>query len=200
MSRASAPLAVRLLDWCVAGNDPLIGDLIEDSRMHSRAWLWRQVLFAAAAHASRTIMSHPRATLESSLGGLAMLALLGFHALVVATLINHLLVLGDSEWTTVTGRFHHWQGWSALPGFTLAVGIGRAIEAVHRRHRVAALLAFGASASAAAFLNLLLFVPDALFQPFVPHAALQTAIGMVFIGGLFVGTASRRSCAPHPSS
>lgn len=200
MSRTGAPLALRLLTCCCHADDPLVGDLMELRGDRSRAWLWRQVLFAVAGAALRAVRAHPRATCESTLVGLAMLALLGFHALVAATLINHLLVLGDSGWTTAAGQFRQWQGWSVAPGFIVAIALGRTIGLVHRRHRLAALIAFSASASAAAFLNLLLFVPDALFTPFVPQPALQTAIGMVFIGGLFVGTASRRPCVPHPSS
>lgn len=194
------PLAVRLLEWCIPDNEPLTGDLIEASHDRSTAWLWRQVLLAAAACAVHQVRVHPRATTEAALVGLAMLSLLGFHAVVVASLMNHVLVLSDVAWVPLTGRYEQWQLASTVPGSVVAVAIGRAIGRVHRQHRIAAVLAFSASASAAAFLNLYLFVPNVLLQPFVPYAALQTAVAMVFIAGLFAGVVTRPPCEPLPSS
>jgi hypothetical protein len=63
-----------------------------------------------------------------------------------------------------------------------------------------AILACSASATLAAFLNLLLFVPTTPWQPFFPHAATQIAVAMVCIAGLFAGIGWRSICEPLPSS
>jgi hypothetical protein len=195
-----APLAVRLLERCLPDNEPLAGDLLEAAPDRSPIWLWRQVVGAVAGGLVLRIRSRPRESTETALVALAMLTLLGFHAVVVATLMNHVLVLHSTPAVPLTGRYEAWQSAAMVPGFVLAVGIGRAIARVHRHGRIAAVLAFGASASAAAFLNLYLFVPDVLLRPFVPYAAVQTAVTMVFIAGLFAGSSSRPPCEPLQSS
>ena len=147
-----------------------------------------------------SLRGHPSAAVARLLVGAALLAILGFHAVVTATLINHLLVLNDIAWVPVTGSFAQWQMYSIVPAFVLAVTIGRSVARMHDDHRIAAIVVGSASTTVAAFLNLLLFVPEALLRPFVPQAALQTIISMIFIAGLFAGFASRRECEPLPSS
>jgi PadR family transcriptional regulator, regulatory protein PadR len=201
--RMTAPrwrcLAIALLEYLVPGEDALAGDLLEASRKRSAAWLWRQVLLAVPARLWLAMRGHPSATAARILVGAALLAILGFHALVTASLINHLLVLNDIAWVPVTGRFAQWQWYSIVPAFVLAVMIGRSMAGMHGHHRIAAIVMGSASTTAAAFLNLLLFVPDALLRPFVPQAALQTIISMFFIAGLFVGFDLRRACDTQPS-
>jgi hypothetical protein len=187
-------LAVALLEYLLPGDTALAGDLLEAAQTRSSVWVWWQVLLAVPARLAFATRAHPRETIEQTLVGTAMLALLGFHTLVAASLINHLLVLTDIGWIPLTGRFQQWQWLSVGPAFIAAVAAGRAIARLHRDHRVGAILLGSASATCAAFLNLFLFVPDVLLQPFVPAAALQTAISMVFISGLFIGFASRRPC------
>jgi hypothetical protein len=199
-SRRPPRLAVALLERFVPDNEPLTGDLLEGWRERSDAWFWRQVLLAVLVRTVVHVRTNPRTTTESALIATAMLVLLGFHAVVVASLMNHLLVLNDTAWIPQTGRYQEWQLYFIVPSFAVAVLAGRAIGRVHRDHRVAAVLGSSASATAAAFLNLYLFVPNVLLQPFVPDAALQTAVAMVFIGGLFVGISSRCKCEPLPSS
>jgi hypothetical protein len=191
--REPARLAVALLERLI-GNEPLAGDLLEASRGRSHAWLWRQVVLAVLARLASLVRNEPRAAVETALLSAALLALLAFHAVVVATLVNHLLVLDDRAWVPVTGRYAAWQIHSLLPSFAIAVGLGRGIGRFHGSHRVWAALAFAASAALAAFLNLFLFVPDVLLWPFVPAAAQQTAVTMVFVAGLFAGISSRSSC------
>ena len=193
-------LPIVLLEYLVPGEDALAGDLLEASRGRSTAWLWRQVLLAVPARMWMSLRGHPSAAVARLLVGAALLAILGFHALVTATLINHLLVLNDIAWVPVTGSFAQWQMYSIVPAFVLAVTIGRSVARMHDDHRIAAIVVGSASTTVAAFLNLLLFVPEALLRPFVPQAALQTIISMIFIAGLFAGFASRRECEPLPSS
>ena len=191
-SRHRLPLQLLLL--LMPDEQALAGDLCEAAHTRSAGWLWRQVLLAIPIRLLSALRARPRATMETALVSMALLALLGFHALVVASLLNHLLVLNDTGWVPVTGRYQPWQAYSIAPAFLAAVAIGRALAPFHREHRVAAIVIFAATATAAAFLNLLLFVPDVLFRPFVPSAAWQTAISMIFIGGLLLGIASRSRC------
>ena len=193
------PPPVALLAWLLPGDDPLVGDLLEASAGRSRLWLWRQVLLAAPARLLFAVRMDPRTSIERALVSTAMLALLGFSTVVVATLGAHVLVVNDAGWMPMTGRFRDWQWHATVPVFAGAVATGRLIGRFHHDHRVAAVVACGLSATAAATVNLLLFVPDVLLQPFVPSAALQTAVSMVFIGGLFLGIASRSRCEALPS-
>lgn len=188
-------LPIALLEYLVPGEDALAGDLLEAARGRSTAWLWRQVLLAVPARTWMSLREHPSATVSRLLVGTALLAILGFHALVGASLINQLLVLNDIAWMPVTGRYAQWQWYSMVPAFVLAVMIGRSMAGMHDVHRVVAIVVGSASTTVAAFLNLVLFVPEALLRPFVPQAALQTLISMIFIAGLFAG-ASRRECEP----
>jgi hypothetical protein len=196
MSVAQPPrLALALLEWCVPDNEPLTGDLVESSRHRSAVWFWRQVLFIILARATFGLRTHPRPTLQALLVSLALLALLGFHAVVAANLLNHLLVLNDVNWMETTGRYQRWQLPSTLLAFVAAALIGRIVGRFHRDHRIAAVLAFSASATIGAYFNLYFFVPKTLLQPLLPRVALQTLVAMVFVAGLFVGIGSRRNVA-----
>ena len=188
-------LALALLVWSVPDNEPLTGDLIEASRDRSAGWFWRQVLFVILARATVGIRTEPRPTIQALLVALALLAILGFHAVVAANLLGHLLVLNDVTWLEVTGRYQHWQLPSTLLSFTAALLIGRIVGGFHREHRIAAVLAFSTSATAGAFFNLYFFVPRMLLQPLLPRAELQTMVAMVFVAGLLAGSASRRNVA-----
>jgi hypothetical protein len=192
-------LAIALLERCVPDNEPLAGDLLEASRERSRAWCWRQVLLAILGRAIFRARANPRLTAEATLVSFAMLALLGFHAVVAASLINHLLVLNDMAWIGVTGQYREWQLPATAVSFAGAVLIGRAIGRFHRDHRLTAVLAFGASATAGAFANLYFFVPNVLLQPLVPSVALQTGVAMVGVAGLFIGIGWRSVCERLPS-
>jgi len=47
-------LALALLNWFVADDEPLVGDLVETFAAHqSRLWFWRQVLFAIVIYSLR---------------------------------------------------------------------------------------------------------------------------------------------------
>jgi hypothetical protein len=193
-------LPIALLEYLVPGEAALAGDLLEASRGRSTGWLWRQVLLAVPVRMWMSLRGHPSAAGARLLVGTALLAILGFHALVAASLINHLLVLNDITWVPVTGRLAPWQWYSIVPAFLLAVTVGRSMAGMHDDHRIAAIVVGSASTTVAAFLNLLLFVPEVQLRPFVPQAALQTIISMIFIAGLFAGFASRRECGPLSSS
>jgi hypothetical protein len=121
--------------------------------------------------------------------------LIGFQAVVVASLMNHLVVLTGSAGTLVTGRYQAWQGYAAVPSFVIAFLIGGILARLHD-HRFTAVIVSSAGATATAFVNLYLFVPDAIGQPFAPDGAQQIALAAVFVGGLFAGMAWRSRCEP----
>ena len=110
-------------------------------------------------------------TTEAVLVATAMLALIGFNAVVAANLLSQLFLLNDADWILHSGRFAGWQIYGTAPLFAAAVLSGRAIGAFHREHRVWAILGCGLSASAAAFVNFYLFVPSVPLQPFIPNPA-----------------------------
>ncbi len=80
--RRPTRLAIALLEQLVPGNDPLAGDLLEEWRERSDAWLWRQVLFAVLTRTIVDVRTKPRVTIESALIATALLAVLGFQSLV----------------------------------------------------------------------------------------------------------------------
>jgi hypothetical protein len=199
--RSSQPsrIAFFLLERLVPDNEPLTGDLREESRDRSATWLWRQVLFAVLGHVMVRVRTSPRMTTEGVLVATALLALLGFQAVVGATLMNHLLVLSDPAWGQ-TGQYQPWQRYVIVPSLAVAVLAGRVIGRLHRTHRVAAALALSMSATIAASLNLMLFVPNVFLQPFLPQAGVQTLVATVFIAALFAGIGSRSTCESQPSA
>ena len=200
IARQPSRLAVALLECCVPDNEPLTGDLIEAARDRGRAWFWRQVLLAIVARPVSAWRADRSATTATVLVTASLLAVIGFQAVVAASLVNQLLILNDPSWLATRGRYHSLQPWFALGSFAAAALAGRAISRVHRAHRVAAVLAFSTCATAWAFLHLRFFVPDAALEPLLSRPALQTAVTMVFVAGLFVGMASRTPCAHHRSS
>jgi hypothetical protein len=133
-SRRPPGLAVELLERFVPDNEPLTGDLLEGWHERSDAWFWRQALLAVVARAVVDLRTNPRMTTEAVLVATAMLALLGFHAVVAASLMNHLLILNDTAWNPPTGRYQEWQLWFILPLFAVAMLTGRAIGRMHRDH------------------------------------------------------------------
>lgn len=197
-ARKPSPIAVLLLDRFVA-SEALRGDLIESSAERSTAWFWHQVLAALLAQAIWSVRTTPRLTTESVLVATAMLALIGFNAVVVANLLSQLFLLNDGAWILESGRYAGWQIYATVPLFAIAVMSGRAIGAFHREHRVWAILGCSLSASTAAFVNFYLFVPSVPLQPFIPNPAQQTAVALLFAGGLFMGISSRSACEPLPS-
>ena len=188
-------LALAILEWFLPDNEPLTGDLLEAARTRSHAWLWWQILLAVVMRTFAEIREHTRMTTEAVLVSTAMLGLLGFHAVVGASLINHMWLMYDPDAimaSTHTSRYQGWHVAGAIVAFLCAIAVGRVIGRFHREHRIAAAVVFSASAVAAAFLNLYLFVPQTTLQPafMPPGATLQIVASMLFIAGLFIGIAT----------
>jgi len=193
-----SPFALALLDRFLA-NEALKGDLVESAIDRSAAWFWHQTISALLAQTLSYMRTTPRMTTEAVLVATAMLALIGFNAVVAANLLSQLFLLNDAAWILHSGRFAGWQVYGTAPLFAAAVLSGRAIGALHREHRVWAILGCGLSASAAAFVNFYLFVPSVPLQPFIPSPAQQTLVALLFAAGLFIGISSRSTCEPLPS-
>lgn len=187
--------AVAILEWFLPDNEPLTGDLLEAARTRSHGWLWWQILVVVVMRTFIEIREHTRMTTEAVLVSTAMLALLGFHAVVGASLINHIWLIYDPDAimeSTARGHFHGWHAAGAIVAFLCAIAVGRVIGRFHREHRIASAVVFSASAVAAAFLNLYLFAPQNALQPVFmpPGAAFQILESMLFIAGLFIGIAT----------
>jgi hypothetical protein len=191
--------AVALLERFVPDNEPLAGDLLEEWHQRSNVWFWRQVLFTIFVRTIVDVRSNARLAAESVLVAIAMLTLLGFHAVVAASLMNEVLATGDLEWNSEL-RHQDWSLLVAASWFAIAVLIGREIGRFHRDHRLAAILACSASATIAAFVNLAVFVQAEPYRPFFPDALMQIVVATVFIAGLFAGIGSRSRCEPQPLS
>jgi hypothetical protein len=200
IARQPPRLAVALLECCIPDNEPLTGDLIEAAHVRGQAWFWRQALMAVVMRPVSAWRADPGRTTATALVAVSLLALLGFQAVVAASLVNQLLILDDPSWLAARGRYQPLQPWFVLGSFAAAALAGRAIGLVHRANRVAAVLAFGACASAWAFVHLLLFVPNLPLEPLLARPALQTAMTTVFVAGLFAGMGSRTICAHHRPS
>lgn len=91
-----------LMEWILLmdpAREPLCGDLIEQlNQGRSRAWLWRQLLYAITAAAGRRAWADKRATAETWAVGCAMLAVLLFAAYVTALLA---ILVVHLPWTSL---------------------------------------------------------------------------------------------------
>jgi len=179
-----ANLLLRLLP---GDNEPLLGDLVEESERRSTGWLWRQVLFAMLARgttAAKASLREPQ-RLTGALASFAIFVVLSFQAAVAGSLLRELIPRSDpgrSVWSDRPVPFP----FAVLLLFASAVAIGGGVRHVHGRARVAAVLFCGATAALAGLLTLsTLASPDG--HQFFPSVAWQTLGAMVFVVGLLVG-------------
>ena len=200
MMRRPPRLAMALLERFVPDNAPLVGDVLEAYPERSNVWLWRQVLSAVCLPTLMSVRTNPRAALDATLAALALITLVGFCAIVAASLLHQMFVGSDVQWLSASPRDGRWAVLFGTLSCVVAALIGRTAGRLHDRHRVAVIIACGASATAAAFANLALFVPSVSHQPFFPHPVRQLAVAMLFVVGLFAGSLSRSRCEPLSSS
>ena len=180
-------LAVLLARLLPQSDEPLVGDLIEEHVDRSNGWFWRQVLFAVLLRTvDRVRMPLRHATLEVALTSLAMLAVVGFEAVVAASLLDHLFEQFGFAWVTQPSlQLRRLASFTAV-SFVLALVVGRFAAGVHLRSRLVAVLACSASATLVALLTLYLSSPGPM-RLFLPSAARQVAAAMVFVIGLLAG-------------
>jgi hypothetical protein len=200
VTRRPPPLAVALLDRCGPDHAPLAGDLLEEWPARTNAWLWRQVLSVICHVSLAALRADPRGAMTTALVASGMLALLGFCAMVAASLLQQVLVRSDVHWWFAAAGDGAWPVLFRVVSCSLAVLIGRTVIRFHSRHRVGVILACGASVTVAASANLAFFVPTLPDQPFFAHPGMQMAETTLFVAGLFAGILSRSACEPLSSS
>lgn len=180
-------LAVLLAKLLPQSDEPLVGDLIEGHGDRSNTWFWRQVLFVILLRTiDRVRIPLRHATFEVALTSMAMLAVVGFEAVVAASLVDHLFEQLGFAWVTQSSLQTRRLASFTTLSFVLALVVGRLAAGIHRRSRLAVVLACGASATLMALLTLYLSSPGPM-RPFLPSAPRQVAAAMVFIIGLLAG-------------
>jgi hypothetical protein len=195
MRQRSRRVAIGFLQRVLPDDEPLIGDLAEESMDRSDTWFWRQVLYVALTRTIHSIWMNSRVTIGGVLVALAILVLAGFEAVVAASLAIDLFGLHDMALMPPADRQQAWLTYS-MSMFVAAVALGRFVNGFHTTNRIAAVLVCGGSATAAAVLNLWLIIP----QPVMSFMPAQIAISMVFVVGLFAGAGWRSLCDPASSS
>ncbi len=180
-----------LLKVLLPDNEPLVGDLIEARSAKSDRWFWHQVISAAISGMTRHLRQHYRAMLEGALVSTALLTLLGFQTIVAASVLNYVLDRYHLVWSTNMSENSGWLLHLATLSFVGALVIGCVTPRLHRRSRMAAVLAFGMSGTVAALLNLYAAFPKAPTQLFMPSATWQIAGATFFVFGLLAGFRTR---------
>jgi hypothetical protein len=187
MTGRRTPLRVAVLPYLLGDDEPLVGDLVEESPRRSRAWFWRQVMSAVLARAMTGAWATLREPqrLGEGLASVAIFIILSFQVVVAGSLLDDLIQRVDPARVT---RIDHpeWLVFVVLSSLPAAWVIGRTTSRLHRRSRVATILACGASAAIVASVTLSLLSSEATGF-FFPAAALQTAVAMMFVLGLLVG-------------
>jgi hypothetical protein len=182
------------------GDDqPLIGDLVEEWPRRSIVWFWRQVLFAmwtrAVIGASATLREPQR--LAEGLASMAMVLVVSFQMVVAGSLLDDLI--RRLEPAHVTGIHHpEWLTLFVLLSLPAAWIIGTAMSHLHRRSRVATVLAGGASAAIAAAVTVAALSPTA--RLLFPAATFQIAAAMLFVLALLRGGFRASRADRHVSS
>ena len=176
-----------MLHHLLGENEPLVGDLVEECPHRSRAWFWRQVVFAVVAAAktgAAATLREPQ-RLGGVPAGIAAFLVLSFQVVVAGSLLDDLIQRLDRAQVT---RMNHpeWLMLVVLLSLPAAWILGRVLSRLHQRHRVATVLICGVSAAVAAFVTLSVFSSESIAS-FFPSAALQTIAAMVFVLGLLAG-------------
>jgi hypothetical protein len=180
MTNAIPRLRIVVLNWFLADNEPLAGDLIEECEHRSRTWFWRQLMFALLI---RTVLGaagtlRDPARMVAPLASVAMFLVLCFQVVVAGSLLAIVL-----PGTRVAG-----QRWLALVVFlSLPVGwgTGRVVCPLRARSRVATVGLCGVSgAGIGLVVHVVLSSTAAVFFPAV---GVQAFAAMVFVSGLLVG-------------
>lgn len=179
-----ARAAFAMLERFGPADEALYGDLLEDFRAgRSSWWLWRQVALAIVVSLPQTLRSRLRPSIEQAVLTAALIVLVSFCAVVAGNLVHRLAfpfdrwLPGPTEPTLVI----------AAASLVAAVIAGRVISHLHERHRVLAVVAFGATATLAVIARLSLVVPAADVEILIPSLPRQMAGAVLFVLGLLIG-------------
>ena len=142
-------LQIALLNWFL-DNEPLAGDLIEESAHRSRIWFWQQLMFALLVRTATRAAAASRdpADLLAPLASLAMFMVLCFQVVVAGSLLASVLPrarVAGQEWLALVVLLSLPVGW----------GTGKVVGPLRARSRVATVALCGASA---AFIGLVVHV------------------------------------------
>ena len=172
-------LQIALLNWFL-DNEPLAGDLIEESAHRSRIWFWQQLMFALlvrTATRAAAVLRDP-ADLIAPLASLAMFMVLCFQVVVAGSLLASVLPrarVAGQEWLALVVLLSLPVGW----------GTGKVVGPLRARSRVATVALCGASAAGIGLVvHVVLSSTAAVFFPAV---GVQAVAAMVFVSGLLVG-------------
>jgi hypothetical protein len=178
-AKATAPrLRLALLNWFL-DNEPLAGDLIEESAYRSRTWFWHQLMFALLVRTATGAAAALRdpARLVAPLASLAMFMVLCFQVVAAGSLLASVLPP-----TRVAGQA--WVGLVVLLSLPAGWGIGKVVRPLRARSRVATVVLCGASAAGIGLVvHAVLSSTPAVFFPAV---GVQAMAAMVFVSGLLV--------------
>lgn len=187
----TAALRFALLRWCLGDNEPLAGDLIEESAHRSRTWFWHQLIFAVlartATNAAATLRDPTR--LVVPLASLAVFLILCFQVVVVGSLLASVLPP-----TGVAGPA--WRAPIVLLSFPIAWGTGKTASHLRARSRLATVAFFAAAAALTA-----LMTRSALSSAttvFFPAIGLQSLSAILFVIGVFAGAENATSDLAEP--
>jgi hypothetical protein len=189
MKKTRTPLQLALLFYLLGNDEPLVGDLVEEWPRRSSAWFWRQVVFAMLAKAGATVSAALREPqrLTGALGASAIFLILSFQVVVAGSLLDDLIRRIDRTQIPRIDR-PEWLLFFVLLSLPVAWSIGWAIGVLHHRSRAASVIIAGTSAAGVGAVTVsLLSATDSFF----PSAAQQTAVSMVFVLALLLGSSSR---------
>jgi hypothetical protein len=178
--KATPPrLQIALLTWFL-DNEPLAGDLIEESAHRSRTWFWQQLMFALLVRTATRAAAALRdpADLLAPLASLAMFMVLCFQVVVAGSLLASVLPrarVAGQEWLALVVLLSLPVGW----------GTGKVVGPLRARSRVATVALCGASAAGIGLVvHVVLSSTAAVIFPAV---GIQAVAAMVFVSGLLIG-------------
>jgi hypothetical protein len=187
------PLPLRLFVYLRGDDGPLVGDLMEEyGRRRSALWLWRQVAVALATGAWSDLQRQP-------VDGLRAAVVLALSLPAVVALFMPLAGLLDrgSSGPVVYPRFDSvpppWLVGFATSVFVTSVFCGRMAELLAGRFSRLVILSLGVAGtltiveSAWFGAGVLWLYPWNGFPIFLRWAAINAAIGSLFLGGLYLG-------------
>jgi hypothetical protein len=168
-------------------NEPLIGDLLEESLVRPPAWLWRQVIFVVCTAVATRVCGALREPqrLAGGLAAVAIFAVLSFQVVVAGHLLQD-LVRHVSQ--SRISRFSHSDSVGLIIALSLAAAwaFGRTMNRLHQRSRLVTVLVCGATAAITGFVLVLASRGEATAF-FVPSAAHVTAGAMAAVLAWLVG-------------
>ncbi len=178
-ARTTPRLRVALCNWFLGNNEPLAGDLIEESAHRSRVWFWRQLMFVLMARTTADVAAAVRdpARLVAPLASVAMFMILCFQVVVAGSLLA-----GVFPRTPVPGR--EWLALVVLLSLAVGWATGNLTRRLHARSRLATVACCGATAAVIGLVSHAVLTSDGAVV--FPALAAQAMAALAFVSGLVV--------------